>query len=119
MVKTATKAQKTQPESNGKVEKGLRPLQIKVLKVLDKAKGTLDRGDLYEALGFKQHSGLNDILGKNDPKARKEADEAKYPSLLSLGFIRLKEVKVDPKDEKVERRYEITPSGRKALAKVK
>ena len=105
--------------NNGKADRELRPLQIKVLKLLAKGK-PLDRAKMYDALGFSAHSGLNDVLGKNDPKARAKMDKEKYMSLISLGYIKLIPAITGP-DEDVHTpiMYVITASGRKALEKVK
>lgn len=110
--------------SNGTTLKGLRPLQIKVLQLLAKQAtgqppwGVLTRTSMYEALGFKTQSGLNDILGKNDPAKRAEADAAKYPSLLTLGYIKLSTTS-SKDDQPKERVYSITAKGKKAVAKIK
>ena len=104
------------PSTNGKREKkdGLRPMQIRVLKLLSKSKHGLTRTAMYEKLEFTQNSGLNDVLGKNDPAIRAKTDKAKYPSLLSLKYIRLNPTDVDGK---VENLYQITASGKAALTK--
>ena len=105
----ASKASKAAPSASSNGD-GLRPLQIKVLALLAK-KGPMGRSKMYDALGFKAHSGLNDVLGKNDPRARKEADKAKYPSLLTLGYIDMFDVDGGANE------YKITSTGKKALAK--
>lgn len=108
--------QNSKPGKNGRApteHQQLRPLQVRVLKELAKAKGPLTRAKLYDRLGFKAPSGLNNVLGKNDPKKRAKADKV-YPSLLTHGYVQLLELDVDGR---IERGYEITASGRKALEK--
>ena len=84
--------------------------QIQVLQLL--ADGALlDRAALYDRLGFTQHSGLNDILGRMDPDKRAKNDQ-RYPSLLTLGYVIIKRLDIDGVWENC---YEITPSGKKAL----
>ena len=106
------KAQKTNGKMK-KVNKGeLRPIQIRVLKML--AKGAcLPRSEMYDRLGYKAHSGLNRVLGFNDPVRRAQADKEGYPSLLSLGYVRIEEVDVAGR---AENGYEITAKGKQALA---
>lgn len=94
----------------------LRALQIKVLRLLEKG-ARMDRATMYKSLGFRQNSGLNDVLGKNDPEKRAQADLKKYPSLLTLKYIRCRQVGGDGEVE-LQNLYEITPAGRKALEKI-
>lgn len=119
--KTApTKAGKKTPKTkaavvNGK-PKGLRPLQIKVLNLL-KGGAVLSRTQMYDKLGFKNQSGLNDVLGRNDPAVRARIDAEKYPSLLGLKYIRITMVPVPDAPSGAEfAGYEITAAGKKALA---
>ena len=112
----STKPVKKSKSKSAPIKSDLRPMQIKVLKLLSKSKGALSRGDLY--LKLDRSSGLNDVIGKNDPKKRAVADEAKYPSLLTRGHIRIIQVPVpDSQSGASECRYEITAAGKKALAK--
>lgn len=94
---------------------GITKLQARTLQALARAEGPLTRPKLYAALGFKNNSGLNDVLGKNDPKKRAAADKAKYPCLITLGHVRVKELDVDGAKENV---YEIMASGRKIVEKL-
>lgn len=120
MTATKSPSKATKAEANGKApaprekKTGLRPVQVRVLKALASAKGPLSRPRLYEVLGFKNQSGLNDVVGRDDEATRKRIDAEKYPSLLSLGHIRNRILDVDGKKERV---YEITASGKKAASK--
>lgn len=120
--KTAGKAKPSQkkPATKAEAKKSAKPeksskggptgRQIAVLKLLGKG-ACLTRSKMYDSLGYANHSGLNDVLGKNDPAKRAEADK-KYPSLLTLGFIRMTEIDVDGRTEAA---YEITGKGKQAL----
>lgn len=107
------KVKKASKPAPAKAKSELRPLQLRVLEVLAK-KGPMNRAKMYEALKFKAQSGLNDVLGKNDLKIRAKMDKEKYPCLLTLKAITLKELDIDGHTERV---YEIAATGRKMLAK--
>jgi hypothetical protein len=102
--------EKAQGEKTEKGKKsGLRPAQVKVLELLKKG-DALTRTQMYSAL--ETSAGLNGVLGYNDPERRARADQEGYPSLLTLGYIRIKEAEVDGRKTNV---YEITPKGKAAL----
>mgnify|MGYP001573832044 CR=1 FL=1 len=110
------KARKKAPKAAKKTESGgangeLRPLQIRVLQALNRSSSPLSRTKLYDELGFKAQSGLNDVLGKNDLKARARADKEKYPCLLTLDMVELVELNIHGRAERV---YQLTPKGKKA-----
>lgn len=111
---TKTKPVKSEAATNNKPKKGLRPLQVKVLELLDKHPNGMDRAGLYDALKFKAHSGLNRVLGYNDPERRAKSDAEDYPSLLSLSCIKMQTRQLENSKVNV---YVITAKGKQMLAK--
>lgn len=106
----AKKAAKT--GRNGK-KSGLRKPQIAILAYLARQKNGSSRSKIKAATG----ADISGSIGCQDPTER-EALEKKngYPSLLTLGYIRLNEIVVED-GMAPERRYDITANGRKALTK--
>lgn len=92
----------------------LRKPQVRLLAVLVKAKGPMSRKVLSEKSGV-EYAWLCNWIGQPDAEARK-GREARwgFTSLLTLKFVTVKQIDVDDRPTWV---YEITASGRTALAK--
>jgi DNA-binding MarR family transcriptional regulator len=124
--KKAPKAKKTAapapaPETNGATEKkgrekkdGLRKPQIRILDYLAGAKGPVTRKTISEEAQV-DRAGLTEWIGSDDKTKRLANDTKHFPSLLSLALIRSKSLDQNGVEETV---YEITASGRKAIAKL-
>lgn len=92
----------------------LRKPQVRLLRSLSKAKGPLNRGKLSEASGV-EYAWLCNWIGQPDADARANREKRwGFTSLLTIGLVKCKLLKVMDKDEWV---YEITPAGRSALTK--
>lgn len=94
---------------------GLRKGQVRILHEINKSKsGMLDRNQCSQRAKCTpgwvfQH------LGATEPKQRAITEKrAGYKSLLTLSYVRTHVLKTDDRDVRV---YEITASGKKALAK--
>lgn len=95
--------------------------QVKFLEVLYSAKGSLTRKVLSERTGCHPTNVTANALGYVDIECRSAREEKMgYKSLLTLGYVGMKSIDVEGREEKV---YFITPEGRKAyeehLARVK
>lgn len=94
-------------------KEGLRKPQIDVLRCLSKAREPLSRKQIAEKaktdLAF-----LTSHIGSHDEETRKANDKKNWPSLLGLGFVRSSTEEIDGRQTIA---YEITATGRKALAK--
>lgn len=97
----------------------LRAGQYRMLKLLAK-KARATRAQLVVAATGREDGTLDgSYLGCLDPKQRAITDKkAGKPSLLSRGYVRMVEIpKPDSEAGTMERWYEITAAGRKALTK--
>jgi len=93
-------------------EGGLRKPQVRILKVLAKAKKPLTRTEISEK-GDVDHAMLNSYLGANDESVRARNDKKVMVSLLTL-----KAVTFDAPESGQGMAYEITKTGKKLLAAV-
>lgn len=105
--------------SGRKSKEGLRVPQIRILKALSKAKGPVSKNRICEMVAKefptagKFTAWMSDPLGAVDEAGRKTAEERSgYKSLLTLRYVTSKVIDVENKKERV---YEITSTGRKAL----
>lgn len=86
--------------------------QVKFLEVLYNARGSLTRKVLSERTGCNPTNVTANALGYVDVACRTAREEKMgYKSLLTLGFVGMKSLDVEGREEKV---YFITPEGRKA-----
>lgn len=122
--KPAAKAKaqtKQKPGANGdRFPLGLRPKQVDTLKVLAKVGKPMTRTQIYEKLGMTGPSpaGLEQWIGVNDAKVRAQKDKEGYPCLLTLGFVKSREVGEPGGEVSPAVVYEITPKGRQALSRI-
>ncbi len=128
MAKTATKTAPAAKPVKEKKEKAprepklLTTSQLRIMQALSKAKGPLTRGKINEACakaGFataeKFSAWMTEPLGQATAEARAEWEEKKgKKSLLSLGYVKQRELDVDGKKETV---FEATATGVKILTK--
>lgn len=120
--KASAKAAKPKTERAPRAAKtGLRDAQIRILKVMAKARAPLTRVTLNEAVAAvgdfptaeKFIQWMADPLGASDPANRPTAEgRCGYPSLLTLKYVSQKTIKILDKPTLV---YEITATGRKGL----
>lgn len=135
--KTAAKAAKMtrdevkglKPSANGKPaareprarKEGLRVPQIRVLQVLTKSKGPLSRSAISVKCGNKTTVVVGRAVGYSDPARRATFEQTKdgggspgspCPSLLTLGYVKERELDVEGVSETV---LELTPKGAKAF----
>jgi hypothetical protein len=109
--KKGKQAAKPEPKKVAASEpQGLKGVQVRVLAALAKAKTGLTRKAAAEAAGM-PYSGLTFELGAVDDTVRTANDASHYPSLLSLGAVKLE---VAPEGERGFR-YVLTPKGRKMM----
>lgn len=95
-------------ETNGSKAERLPKAQIRILTALSKHP-LLNA----KALSEKANVPLTHITGFT----LKKFASKRTPALVELGYVKVKEIKIDPQDTKTERNYEITAAGRKALEK--
>lgn len=107
------KVPKAKAESNGKpAKKGLRGPQVRILKALKKSEGTpRDRNWISEKAPVDLATCV-EYCGSPDPAKRKANDAKHFPSLVSLGFL-----KIAIPEESGPTVYQITKAGIAALAK--
>lgn len=113
--KTAPKTAKTpKTEAAPKTEKpGLRKPQVRVLQLLAKAKTPLTRVEISQKAGV-DLAALTEYVGSEDAEKRAKND-AKFMSLVSLGYVKHKKVAMADGTEKTA--HELTAAGRKAAEK--
>ncbi len=98
-------------------KEGLRKPQIKILKALLASKGPLSRRRIAEAISADptRITDVWDPIGTTTEEDQPAQDERLgYRSLMSLKFLRRKELELDGHKEVV---FELTPAGRKAAEK--
>ncbi len=120
--KTAKKAppkttakKKTTKKTTTKREKkdGLRKPQIRILKALAKTKKPLTRAQIATKAPVDVATCV-EYIGSPNLDIRKANDQRKFPSLVSLGFVKQELHDIDGKDKVV---HSLTAAGRKEAAK--
>lgn len=111
----ATKAAATpKAETNGRARKdGLRKAQIRILQLLSKASNPLTRPEIAKKAPC-DLANCTELIGSHNDDVRKANDAKHFPSLRSLGFVRVEVHDIDGKDVF---HHSITATGRKALEK--
>ncbi len=109
-VKAAPKA-----STNGKpkTEGGLRKPQIRIIKVLAKGR-PMSRAQIAEKAPV-DVAGCVEWIGSHDERTRKANDRKHFPSLITLGLVRLSNISNN--EDVVGAIYEITAKGRAEAAK--
>lgn len=97
-----------------KKKDGLRNPQIRILQCLAKLDKAMTRAELSEKAPVDVATCV-EYLGSHDPDKRAANDAKHFPSLLTLGYVKLEEHDVDGKNVRM---YAITANGRKAVAKL-
>lgn len=93
---------------------GLRKPQIRILLCLNKSAKPLTRSQLAEKAPVDAASCV-EYLGSHDADIRKANDTKHFPSLLSLGYVKIEEEEQDGRSIMV---YSISANGRKILSKI-
>ncbi len=108
-----------EPEVHRTQKDGLTIPQIRVLQVLAKSKGPINRAKISERCGNKTTVVVGRAVGYGDPEKRAKFEQSKdggfRPSLLTLKYVRETELDIDGIKETG---VEITHRGKVALAKL-
>jgi hypothetical protein len=108
----------TKPSANGKGKRVIGKMQYRILKLLAK-KQRATRPQLVTAATGREDGTMDaTALGAKDPKQRRICEgKSGRPSLITLGFVRIREIeKPESETGAMETWYEITSAGKKALA---
>lgn len=106
----AAKVEKKVATPRAKKE-GLRKPQVRILAYLNKQATPKTRKEISEKAPVDAACCV-EYIGSSDVETRKKNDERKFPSLLTLGHVKLGQ----PAEEGGADVYSITPAGKKALA---
>lgn len=123
-VVSAPKAKKarSKPSKNGNGHPKLRSTQLRMLKLLSKKELATRQQLVVAACPGRENPQLDGThLGNINPKNRAYEKTKGYPSLLTLGYVRHKIIRIiePPHKDTHENWYEITAAGRKALKALK
>lgn len=117
-VKTAPtptkKAATPAPVKTGTALDNLRKPQVKVILTLAKAGKPLTRAQIAKAGGI-DAAGLTEWVGSADKNTREANDAKHFPSLISLGYVKVEQQDVDGRDVMV---HSLSANGRKAAEKL-
>jgi len=100
------------PTAKAKLSSGLKPCQTKILSVL---KDGRERNRLYICeKSSVRSSAITYYLGSTNPEKRKHNDTTRFPSLISLGFVKAEVHDIKEKDVVL---FSITSKGKKEISK--
>lgn len=114
----------TAPSKNGtapkakKEEKAIRKPQLRMLVVLSKLKRAISLRELAEKADV-NYGGCTILIGSLNEQKRKENDARYFPSLVSLGLVKVEYHESNKSEGKQDVRYTISAKGKEAIQKTK